>query len=135
HSRAPRSGESGISLSTLSDADREVPAFAGTTTQRVIGMIECFYIYILASRPGGAIYIGVTSNLIRRICEHKNEITKGHTSKYNIKQLVYYEACDSAEGAILREKQLKKWTRAMKNDLIGAHNPLWEDLYPGLIAA
>jgi putative endonuclease len=98
-------------------------------------MNESFYIYILASRTNGAIYIGVTSDLIKRVYQHRNEITKGHTSKYNIKQLVYYEVFESAEEAILREKRLKKWNRAMKNDLISKANPLWEDLYPRLAAA
>lgn len=98
-------------------------------------MEKLFYVYILASRPNGAIYIGVTSDLIKRVYQHINEITKGHNSKYNIKRLVYYEVCGNAEEAILREKRLKKWTRAMKNDLIGRHNPLWEDLYPGLAVA
>lgn len=97
-------------------------------------MDKQFYVYILASRPGGAIYIGVTSDLLKRIYEHKNEITKGHTSEYNIKQLVYYEMHENAESAIVREKRLKKWTRAMKNDLIEKHNPLWEDLYDTLFA-
>ncbi len=98
-------------------------------------MKESFYIYILASRPNGAIYIGVTSDLIKRVYQHKNEVTKGHSSKYNIKQLVYYEIYDSAEEAILREKRLKKWTRAMKNDLISRINPIWEDLYLQLATA
>ncbi len=88
-----------------------------------------FYVYIMASRENGAIYIGVTSDLIKRVYQHKNEIIKGHTSKYNIKLLVYYEIHGSAEEAILREKRLKKWTRPMKNDLITRQNPLWKDLY------
>lgn len=86
----------------------------------------------MASRENGAVYIGVTSDLIKRVYQHKHEITKGHTSKYNIKNLVYYELHDTAESAILREKRLKKWTRPMKNDLITKENPLWEDLYPTL---
>ena len=93
-----------------------------------------YFVYILASRPGGAIYIGVTSNLIKRVYEHVHELVKGHTSSYNIKRLVYYEIHHDINEAILREKRLKKWTRAMKNDLIGKHNPLWEDLYPKLLA-
>ena len=96
-------------------------------------MEKQFYVYILASRPGGSLYIGVTSDLIKRVYEHKQEITKGHTSKYNIKQLVYYEVHENAESAITREKRLKKWTRVMKNDLISKANPLWEDLYSQLV--
>ena len=96
-------------------------------------MEKQFYVYILASRPGGSLYIGVTSDLIKRVYEHKQEITKGHTSKYNIKQLVYYEVHENAESAITREKRRKKWTRVMKNDLISKANPLWEDLYSQLV--
>jgi putative endonuclease len=88
-----------------------------------------FYVYIMASRENGTIYIGVTSDLIKRVYQHKNEITKGHTSKYNIKLLVHYEIYGKADDAILREKRLKKWTRSMKNDLITKQNPLWKDLY------
>jgi len=91
-----------------------------------------FYVYILASRYNGAIYIGVTSDLVKRIYQHKNDIIKGHTSKYNIKQLVFFEVYDNAESAIEREKRLKAWTRAKKNDLISRDNPLWNDLYSTL---
>lgn len=91
-----------------------------------------FYVYILASRPNGAIYIGVTSDLIKRVYEHKTGTITGHTSKYDIKQLVHYEIFGNAELAIEREKRLKKWTRPMKNDLITRNNPCWEDLYPSL---
>lgn len=86
----------------------------------------------MASRPNGAIYIGVTSALMARVYQHKNDVVKGHTSKYNIRNLVYYEMHENAESAIIREKRLKKWTRAMKNDLITRQNPLWEDLYSQL---
>jgi putative endonuclease len=96
---------------------------------------KTFFVYILASRPHGAIYIGVTSNLHRRMYEHMNGIIEGHTKKYNIKQLVHYEMFGNAQEAIWREKCLKKWTRAMKNDLIDRNNPVWEDLYPALAVA
>lgn len=96
-------------------------------------MAKTFYVYILSSRPGGALYIGVTSDLIKRIWQHKNGIVKGHTKKYNIGHLIYYEIYEDPENAILREKRLKKWNRAMKNDLIERYNPTWEDLYPGLL--
>ncbi len=89
-----------------------------------------FYVYIMASREGGALYVGVTSNLIKRCYEHREGLVHGHTSKYNIKRLVHFEVHENAELAILREKRLKKWTRAMKNDLINQGNPRWEDLYP-----
>lgn len=88
-----------------------------------------FYVYILASRHGGAVYVGVTSDLAGRVYQHKEGLIKGHTSEYNIMQLMYYEVHENAESAITREKRIKKWNRSMKNDLIEKHNPLWEDLY------
>ena len=94
-----------------------------------------FCVYILASRPNGAIYIGVTSNLAQRLYQHRSGAIDGHSAKYNIHLLVHYEIHETAESAILREKRLKKWTRAMKNDLIFKHNPLWEDLYSSIAVA
>lgn len=91
-----------------------------------------FYVYIMASRVNGAIYVGVTSNLVQRVYHHKEGLTEGHTKKYNIKLLVYYEMHEAAESAIIREKQLKKWTRAMKNDIIAKFNPMWDDLSESL---
>lgn len=89
-----------------------------------------FYVYILASGENGALYIGITSALPQRISQHRQGLIDGHTKKYKIHRLVFYEAHPSAESAILREKRLKKWRRSMKNDLISQQNPLWEDLYP-----
>lgn len=94
--------------------------------------MEC-YVYILASQKNGTLYIGVTSNLIKRIYEHKNDLVKGFTQRYAVHSLVYYEPTESIEGAITREKQLKKWNRAWKISLIEMNNPEWNDLYPGLI--
>ncbi len=94
-----------------------------------------FYVYIIASREGGALYIGVTSNLVKRCFEHREGVIQGHTKKYNIKRLVYYEVHENAESAILREKRLKKWSRAMKNDLIARSNLGWEDLYSNIAGA
>lgn len=91
------------------------------------------YVYVLASRKDGAIYVGVTSDLIRRVHEHKHSLIKGHTSKYNIKRLVYYEAYDDIETAISREKRIKKYTRQWKINLIEEQNPQWEDLYESLL--
>lgn len=92
-----------------------------------------YYIYILTSKKNGTLYIGVTSNLIKRVYEHKNELVKGFTQKYAIHNLVYFEATESIESAIMREKQLKKWNRAWKINLIEKNNPAWKDLYPDLI--
>lgn len=90
------------------------------------------YIYILANKSK-TLYIGVTSNLIKRIYEHKNNLTDGFTSKYNIKDLVYYEIFDTIENAIIREKQLKAGNRAKKITLIESLNPTWKDLYNELL--
>jgi len=90
------------------------------------------YTYILSNRSK-TLYIGVTSNLIKRIYEHKNNLADGFTSKYNIKDLVYYEIFDSIENAIAREKQLKAGSRAKKITLIESINPSWKDLYNELL--
>lgn len=92
-------------------------------------MKEHFYVYILASQKNGTLYIGVTSNLQKRVYEHKNEITEGFTSKYNVKMLVHYEVFDDAENAIKREKNMKAWKRNWKLELIEKSNPNWRDLY------
>ncbi len=86
-------------------------------------------IYILASRRGGALYIGVTSDLVKRVWEHKNGATGGFTKKYNVHHLVYYELFADMRAAILREKQMKKWRRAWKIELIEKSNPSWRDLW------
>jgi len=88
-----------------------------------------YYVYILASRPGGAIYVGVTSNLIRRVYEHKNGLVQGHTKRYGINKLVYFEVYDTAYNAIQREKNIKHWPRVWKTRLIVRENPTWRDLY------
>jgi putative endonuclease len=92
-------------------------------------MTKQFYVYILASKRNGTIYIGVTSNLTQRIWQHKNNQAEGFSKKHNIKQLVYFEQHETAENAITREKQLKKWNRAWKLKLIEKVNPEWKDLY------
>ncbi len=90
-------------------------------------------IYILASKKDKVLYVGVTSNLQKRIYEHKNNIVKGFTKKYNVHNLVYYEVCPSMESAILREKQIKAGSRNKKIKLIEKENPSWNDLYDKLI--
>lgn len=92
-------------------------------------MKQAYYIYILASRRNGTIYVGSTSDLIRRVYEHKNKFLDGFTKKYNVTMLVYYEITDSRVNAIHRERQIKNWTRKKKLRLIEDHNPNWEDLY------
>jgi putative endonuclease len=87
-----------------------------------------YFVYILASKKNGTLYIGVTNDLNRRMYEHKNNLVEGFTKKYNIKTLVYYESTNSIESAINREKQFKKWNRKWKLKLIEEKNPVWEDL-------
>ena len=89
-----------------------------------------YYVYMLASRRDGALYIGVTNDLVRRVYEHQTKATRSFTSKYNITQLVWFEVYDDPTNAITREKELKKWRRAWKVDLIQKTNPAWRDLYP-----
>jgi len=91
------------------------------------------YIYIMTNKKYGTLYIGVTSNLIKRVYEHKNSFIDSFTSKYNLKKLVYYEVFDDINEAIKREKQLKKWKRVWKIELIDKFNPTWKDLYLDLI--
>jgi putative endonuclease len=92
-----------------------------------------YYVYIVASRPGGAIYVGVTSNLVRRVYEHKNGLVPGHTKRYGINRLVYFEVYDTAYNAIQCEKNIKHWPRVWKTRLIARENPTWRDLYPEII--
>lgn len=91
------------------------------------------YVYILANKKYGTMYVGVTSNLVKRIYEHKNNIIEGFTQRYDVKKLVYFEATSSITDAILREKQLKKWNRAWKIRIIEEFNPTWEDLYNNIV--
>ena len=96
-------------------------------------MNEQYYIYILASGKNSTLYIGITSDLAKRIWEHKNNKVKGFSSKYKIHTLVYYEIFDHPEEAIAREKQLKWWKRKWKIDLIEIKNKEWRDLYQELL--
>ena len=92
-------------------------------------MSKQLYVYILTNKRNGTLYIGVTSNLPQRIRQHKANQFDGFSKKYNVKQLVYFEQYDTAESAITREKQIKKWKRAWKLRLIEKNNPQWKDLY------
>lgn len=88
-----------------------------------------YYIYLLASQRNGTLYVGVTSDLIKRIWQHKNEATEGYTKEYQVKRLVYFEQYENVNDAILREKRLKHWNRKWKLALIEKDNPNWNDLY------
>jgi putative endonuclease len=92
-----------------------------------------YYLYILASKRNGTLYIGVTNNLTKRVYEHKNNLVSGFTKKYGVHILVYYEVFSDVDQAILREKRMKKWKRQWKIELIGKNNPYWKDLYEELI--
>lgn len=95
-------------------------------------MQKQFVVYILASKKDGVLYIGVTSNLPKRVWERKNKVVDGFSKQYNVTNLVYYEMHETAESAITREKRLKKYRRADKIKLIEIENPNWEDLYEKL---
>ena len=90
-------------------------------------------VYILTNKKNGTLYIGVTSNLQQRVYQHKNDLVQGFTNKYKTHQLVYFELHDSMNTAITREKQIKKWNRDWKINLITAQNPKWNDLYPEIL--
>ncbi len=90
-------------------------------------------IYILASKKNGTLYTGVTSDLVKRVYEHKQEIFSGFTKRYNIKMLVYYEIYEDMTQAIKREKTLKGWLRKRKIELIEKNNKNWDDLYDSLL--
>lgn len=94
--------------------------------------METSYVYVLASKKHGTLYVGVTSNLLRRIWEHKSDLIEGFTKKYQLHCLVYYEVFTKISDAILREKQVKNWNRSWKIRLIESKNPEWKDLYDDL---
>ena len=89
--------------------------------------------YLLASKRNGTLYTGVTSNLLKRVWEHKNNVVEGFTKKYGVHTLVWYEVHEAMESAILREKAIKSWKRAWKKNVIEEMNPQWRDLYPDLL--
>lgn len=91
------------------------------------------YVYILFSKRNGTLYVGVTSNLIKRIYEHKNKVVAGFTKKYGVDKLGYYEIYEDIENAIIREKKLKNSSRKKKLELIEKNNPDWIDLYDEII--
>ncbi len=97
-------------------------------------MQKRFWVYMLASGRNGTLYIGVTSDLVKRVWQHKEGFVDGFTKKYGVKSLVWFEPHESAEAAIGREKQLKRWNRAWKVTLIEEMNPYWNDLYDEIAA-
>ena len=95
-------------------------------------MDRTYFTYLLASKRNGTLYIGVTSDLAGRVWQHKHDVSPGFTSKYNVKNLVWYEPFDDIRAAIQREKTMKKWPRQWKVNLIEETNPDWRDLYESL---
>jgi putative endonuclease len=91
---------------------------------------KAFYVYLLASRRNGTLYVGVPSNLARRAWQHQEGFVNGFARDHAVKLLVWYEQHETADSAITREKQIKKWKREWKIELIEAENPYWNDLYP-----
>jgi len=106
-----------------------VPAQAGTHNT----VSKAYYVYMLASRRYGTIYTGVTADLIKRTWQHKEGFTEGFTKQYDVKHLVWFEQHENANSAISREKQIKKWNRAWKINLIQETNPRWRDLYKEVV--
>ena len=90
-------------------------------------------VYILASRRNGTLYVGVTSDLVKRVWEHKSDIVEGFTERYSVHILVWFEQHDTMESAISREKAIKEWKRRWKLELIERQNPEWRDLYPEIV--
>ena len=103
------------------------PGIHNLGTARVV-----YYVYILASRKHGTLYIGLTNDLVRRVYQHKTRAARGFTSRYGIHLLVWFECYDDVLNAIAREKELKKWRREWKINLIERSNPEWVDLYAGI---
>lgn len=95
--------------------------------------MNSYYVYILASKFNGTLYIGVTNDLIKRVWQHKNNLADGFTKKCAVHSLVYFQETSDIESAITKEKQLKNWHRDWKVNLIQKDNPTWKDLYPGLL--
>jgi putative endonuclease len=93
-----------------------------------------FWVYILASSPGGTLYVGVTNDLIRRVFEHREGLVRGFSKKYGVKTLVFYEQHATAAAAIQREKNIKHWPREWKIELILRLNPEWRDLWEDVVA-
>jgi putative endonuclease len=91
-----------------------------------------YYVYLLASRKDGALYVGTTNDLVRRVYEHRTKAVPGFTARYNITKLVWFEVYEDPVSAITREKEIKKWRRAWKIALIVRDNPHWDDLYDSI---
>jgi len=96
-------------------------------------MVRQAAVYILANKPNGTLYIGVTNDLVKRTWEHRNDMVESFSKRYGIHRLVYYELFEDMVTAITREKQMKKWRRSWKLELIERQNPDWNDLWEGIV--
>ena len=96
--------------------------------------VKMFYVCLLASKPYGTLYVGVTSDLVKRVFEHKSKVVPGFTARYRVDTSVWFETHGSVEAAIRREKQIQEWKRDWKINLVEHTNPHWTDVYPGLVA-
>jgi len=92
-----------------------------------------YYVYIMTNKYNTVLYIGVTNNLLRRVYEHKNKLIEGFSSKYNCSKLVWFIETQNIESAIIKEKQMKKWKRDFKDNVINEMNPEWDDLYKTIV--
>jgi len=110
-----------------------IPAEAGIQRKSRLSMDKQTAVYILASKRNGTLYTGVTSDLAKRVWEHKIDLAKGFTKRYRIHSLVWYELHESMESAIVREKRIKEWKRKWKLQLIESINPDWQDLYHSIV--
>jgi putative endonuclease len=106
---------------------------SGTTIPLAIRFLVSYYVYLLASRRHGTLYLGVTNDLVRRVHEHKTEAVPGFTERYGVDRLVWFELYDDPTAAITREKAVKKWRRDWKIRLIEEQNPEWRDLFPAIV--
>ena len=115
-------------------APNNKPSLPGLTRQSTVRPTPsvAYYVYILASKPNGTLYIGVSNDLMRRVYEHREGVVDGFTARHDIKRLVYYEEHAHARQAIQREKNMKHWSRAWKIDLIERENPQWVDLWESI---
>jgi putative endonuclease len=92
-----------------------------------------YYVYIMTNKYNTVLYIGITNNLLRRVYEHKNKLIEGFSSKYNCSKLVWFIETQNIESAIIKEKQMKKWKRDFKDNVINEMNPEWDDLYKTIV--
>ena len=117
----------------VDDRIMSLSALATPITELGLVRMKESYVYILASKYNGTLYIGITSDLVKRVWEHKSKFVAGFTAQYNVTKLVYYEMFNDIQLAAAREKRLKEWKRQWKIDLIQKMNPDWQDLYHNII--